>query len=67
MVVDYEKWASDLSSLLDAIEIALGNADYKRAKTLAGGRFNLAEKHGLEVVAQGPYPGWGQDEGKRKK
>jgi len=33
MVVDYEQWALDMSSLLDAIEIALGNAASGRSLT----------------------------------
>jgi len=55
--IDYEKWALDMCSLLDAIEMALSDSDYERAKTLTLGRFDMAEKHGLKMVPMGVQVG----------
>lgn len=54
---DYQAWAVDLSSLLDAIEMALREEDYDRARQLVAGRFDIAEKHGLRVVPMGVQAG----------
>ena len=55
--INYEQWALDMCSLLDAIEAALSSNDHERAKTLVRGRFSVAEKHGLEVKIIGVHPG----------
>ena len=55
--IDYEKWALDMCSLLDAIEKALSDSDYERAKTLTLGRFDMAGKYGLKVVFTGIQAG----------
>jgi len=38
MKLEYEKWALDLCSLLDAVEMALNENDLERAKDLVHGR-----------------------------
>lgn len=50
---DMEQWAIDLSSLLDAIEVAINEDDLERAMTLVAGRFDIAEKNGLTVEFTG--------------
>ena len=55
--INYEKWALDMCSLLDAIEKALSDSDYERAMTLTRGRHDMAEKHGLKVVLTGVQTG----------
>ena len=57
MDVRYKKWAVDLSGLLDAIEKALDDKDYDRARTLVAGRFDIAENNGLKVVSMGTQAG----------
>lgn len=37
------------ATLLDAIELALGDEDYDRAESLVKGRFDIVEEHGLTV------------------
>ncbi len=49
----YEKWAVDLMSLLDAIEMALIDNDEDSAKELVMGRFGIVEKHGFSVEITG--------------
>lgn len=56
MEVNFEKWATDLCSLLDAIEMALRNDDTDRALELVMGRFQIAEDNGLEIRALGTDP-----------
>ncbi len=51
--VNYEGWALDMCSLLDAIEMALGGADFDKAYTLVMGRHQIAEAHGLKVEFMG--------------
>lgn len=55
MKVDFEAWALEMCSLLDAIEIAADDAD--RVRNLVRGRFDIAEKYGLKVVFDGPVGG----------
>ena len=47
-MTDFAAWATELCSLLDAIELAIG--DDGRLRELVGGRFDIAEKHGVKVV-----------------
>lgn len=47
--VNYKGWAVELCSLLDAIEIALGQEDLNRVKILIGGRFRIAKAHGIKI------------------
>ena len=51
--VDFEAIFKDYSSLLDAIELALGEENYERAETLVKGRFCIVEAHGLTVEFTG--------------
>lgn len=51
--VDYEEWAISMCTLLDAIEKALRDHDIDRAKKLVMGRFDIMEKHGLEIISMG--------------
>ncbi len=51
--MDYEDWALEMCSLLDAIELRLQNDDAGGALNLVRGRFEIAEKHGLDVVFDG--------------
>jgi len=53
--VDYEAWALEMCSLLDAIEMAAN--DPARVRQLVRGRFDIAEKHGLKVIMSGPSAG----------
>lgn len=41
------------ASLLDAIELALGDEEYDRAEDLVKGRFDIVEEHGLTVEFTG--------------
>lgn len=50
---DFQAIFSDFSSLLDAIELSLGNDDYERAEKLVRSRFDIAEAHGLTVEFTG--------------
>lgn len=47
--VNYESWAIDLCSLLDAIELSLSDKDFDKAHALVMGRHQIAESHGLTV------------------
>ena len=47
--VNYKGWALEMCSLLDAIEIALGNEDLDTARIFLKGRFRIAEAHGLKA------------------
>jgi hypothetical protein len=54
--VNYEAWAVDMCSLLDAIEAALSDDDTARARVLVAGRHRIAEAQGLNVVWMGQQP-----------
>ncbi|KKL84525.1 hypothetical protein LCGC14_1963910 [marine sediment metagenome] len=54
--INYEVWATDMCTLLDAIEIAVNDGDLERVKTLVMGRFDLAEKNGLTFTIGGQAP-----------
>ena len=47
--VNYEGWALDMCSLLDAIERALSDGEILKARKLIVGRHQIAEAHGLKV------------------
>ena len=51
--VNYEGWALDMCSLLDAIEMALSDGEIEKAHTLIIGRHQIAEAHGLKVEFMG--------------
>ncbi len=51
--INYEKWAVDLCSLLDAIEVSLDEDGLDRARTLVAGRLGIAENNGLVVEFTG--------------
>ena len=51
--VDYEAWAVEMCTLLDAIEIALSEDDPDWAKLLVAGRFEIAERNGLTIHHMG--------------
>ena len=51
--VNFEDVFCELSTLLDAIEIALDEEDYEKAERLVASRFRLVEKHGLTVEITG--------------
>ena len=51
--VNYEGWAVDLCSLLDAIELALSEGDIPKARAFLAGRFQIAKAHGLTVEFTG--------------
>lgn len=59
--VDFQAVFCDLSTLLDAIEKALGEGDAARAEELVKGRFDLVEKHGLTVEFTGMPAGAGDN------
>jgi hypothetical protein len=55
--VDWEAWALDQCTLLDAIEQALRNKGHDHALDLALGRFGMAERHGVRTEHLGPASG----------
>ena len=58
--MNWEAWSKDMCALLDAIERVADDED--RVRTLAQGRFALAEKHGLtvQIIGSGAHSSWQQ-------
>ena len=54
---NYEKWATDLCTLMDEIEMALADEDMDRAEQLVAGRFNIGEQNGFRFVIEGQASG----------
>lgn len=54
MAFDAESWGRDLSDLLDQIEFV---ASEDLVRELCAKRFEIAERHGLEMVLQGEASG----------
>lgn len=50
-MTDMRAWATDLCTLLDMIEAHADDED--RVKAICYARFDVAEKHGLEIVRGG--------------
>ncbi|HDZ21919.1 hypothetical protein LCGC14_0784360 [marine sediment metagenome] len=59
--IDYQAWALELCTLLDAVEQEIqwssDDDSLNRARKLVRGRFEIAEKHGVAVVLREPGSG----------